>query len=112
MSVIEWPDPLAMYAGDTWVQLFEFGRYEGDVWVPDDLADWSDWACQWRARDTSGEAIDLQVHPESGGVLVVATPEQTRRMRRGVIDIQAVNGDVVRTFVRATIAWRNDVTRD
>lgn len=104
--------PIPVYAGDSWSQSFTFKAGES----PEDLTGWGDWECQWRPTADSTDEIVLSVavsgDPTEGVIVVSATPEQTRAMgQSGQVDVQAVDGSTVRTFIRFKTKWTLDVTR-
>lgn len=114
-------EPFELYAGDTWVQLFELGdnTVEGDdsTFVAEDLSGWPTWACQWRPDAESEEPITLTLDTTdavNGKVVVSATPEQVRIMGDGgVFDIEASDGPLeVKTYLVGRTTWQLDVTRN
>lgn len=111
MSVPTLRKSLPIYAGNTWIQPFVF-KVGG---LREDLSAFTDWACQWRLGNTQGDPITLAVDASeaaNGLITITATPEQTRAMAgNGVCDFEAVDGSVVRTFVRFNTSWTEDVTR-
>lgn len=111
MNVPVTPDPIGGIAGDDFAQSFRFTAGG----VPEDLSTWGGWACQWRRRASSEDAVDLTVDSSAaatGVITITATTAQTRSMLgSGVFDIQA-STPTVRTFIRGRAVWEMDVTRD
>lgn len=113
------PD-VEIYAGDTaeWPP-FTFTT-DG---TPIDLTDWDDWTATWRPTPGSADSVDLDVDTTAGAtgtVKITASATATRAMQNlapkvfdgfGYWDLQAVNGAVVRTWLRGKTINREDVTR-
>ena len=105
-----------IYAGDTFAwPTYTFKNEQGAV--IDLVADgWTNWSAQWRAKANAPEFIQLTVDTTgaaTGKISLLAEPEQTRAMNGpGVWDIQAEDGEVVKTWLRGPTKWVGDVTRD
>jgi hypothetical protein len=76
---------------------------------------WTDWQAQWRVDDTDTNALPLVVdvsRTDEGMLMIYATPEVSRAMgSNGIWDIQAVNDEQVKTWLRGKTKWVEDVTR-
>lgn len=122
-------EPFEVYAGDQWSQSFELGDWMTDesgeyvldedgaqIFVPEDVSAWPEWACDWRPDPSSETEIELTVDftgAASGIIVVAASTAATRAMRvNGKFDIQASDGpENVKTFLVGKTKWRQDVTR-
>lgn len=104
-----------IYAGDTghW-PVYTVQDPEGN---PRELISegWTDWKAQWRADPTATEVVELIVdasRADEGMLIIRATPDQTAAMASaGVWDLQATNGDEVKTWFRGKTKYIQDVTR-
>jgi hypothetical protein len=105
---------IKIYSGDTWAQSYEFKA--GDPAEPIDFVaeGWTDWAAQWRPTPFSEDFIELDIDisdADVGRIILNATDLQTRMLGDGFIDLQSVNGDEVKTWIRASVVWSEDITR-
>ena len=100
--------PLELYAGDHAVFAWRLADPAGSL----RLDDWDNWRCEWRDGNLL-EELDLDMSQAAAGIITLSIPaEQTRRMRgRGAWDIQSDLGGIVRTWVRGTTTWTEDITR-
>ena len=103
-----------VYAGDTCV----FPSYtfqEGTAPIDLTAAGWTDWAASWRWKATEQESIILTVdasRASSGIIDISASADVTRAMgAAGVWDLQATRPGEVRTFLRGSTTYLQDVTR-
>lgn len=107
---------LDVYAGDTWRASLVITDQGG---APVDLTDpsWS-WRSQLR-RDASVVEVEVDVSRAAEGVLVLGLePDVTQTLRGGELDVESRRVDpdsgrpIVRTWLRASVRVRQDVTRD
>lgn len=106
--------PVVVYAGDTWSQSYEFKA--GDPAEPIDfIADgWDDWVCQCRPTVDSSEFFEINIDTSEaadGRIILSASAEETRDFYSGVFDLQSSNNGEVRTWIRSTLSWIEDVSR-
>ena len=83
---------------------------------PRDLEDegWTDWVAQWRSHTGSEVQASFVVDItdlSSGRVGVSMDAETTATIGRGVWDLQASQGDIVRTWLAGNVAFVKDVSR-
>lgn len=104
------PD-VPVYAGDSLTFPAYVFTSSGD---PVDLSGWV-LTAQWRRNPGSSTVIELTVDASEAGVgrvLLSATPVQTRQMgTAGVFDLQGVLAGEVKTWLRGSTVWLEDVTR-
>lgn len=102
---------LPLYAGDTFTQSFVIKEDD----VPVNLTSWTNWLCQYRVTPDAESAIDLplDVTNLATGRVAINIPATTvaEISANGVFDIQAKQGDVIRTWIRGYFIWTEDVTR-
>lgn len=104
-----------IYSGDT--VTWPTYTFKTDAGVVRDLVaeGWDDWHAQWRTTVDSGTAIELtlDVSDAANGIIgISATATESAAMGgNGVWDLQATQGDVVKTWVRGKTKWIKDVTR-
>mgnify|MGYP001061662339 CR=1 FL=1 len=105
--------PISAYAGDALTQTFRLTRDGAAIDL--DAANWTDWRAQYRTSVFSPEALDFTVDATlaSEGKITVELPaSQTEELQgSGVYDLQASQGEVVRTWLKGTIEWTKGVTR-
>ena len=104
---------LELYRGDTFSEWFVFK--DAVSGAPRDLdgEGWGEWAAQWRPFVGSEQFVDFTVDVSGlsvGRVGLSLSASQTAVMRRGVWDLQASNGDVVRTWLSGSVSFVEDVT--
>lgn len=107
--------PLRIYAGDDFYQKFDF-RNAGDQ-SPMNLSGWT-FRAQWRATPNAETAVNFGIDSTdkaTGTIVLTLTAAQTREIGQdGVWDLQGTetSGGRIRTWLRGTVTWREDVTRD
>jgi len=101
------------YAGDTFSQTFRFTN-DGSA-IDLDTAGWTNWAAQYRASAFATTGLDFAVDASdasNGNITMVLSATQTEDLvGSGVFDLQAENGEVVRTWLKGSISWTKGVTR-
>lgn len=104
---------LEIYRGDSFSQSYVLkDAVTGD---PRDLSaeGWSGWIAQWRPFVDSDETVDFTVDVSDvaeGRVGIALSAAQTAGLRRGVWDLQASQGSVVRTWLSGNVDFVKDVT--
>jgi len=101
------------YAGDTFSQTFRLTNNGTPIDL--DTAGWSNWSAQYRVSAFSPDALDFTVDASdagNGNITMVLTATQTEDLvGSGVFDLQAEQGDSVRTWLKGSIQWTRGVTR-
>lgn len=103
-----------IYAGDTYEQSYTFKSGAG---VAIDLvaAGWDDWKAQYRCTRSDPNFYDFDVDDSAAdeGIIVVSMPKETtiKLEYNGVWDLQASDGDTLKTFITSAVEVRKDVTR-
>jgi hypothetical protein len=103
---------LNVYAGDTFSQTFTFK--EDDEAINLATAGWSNWVAQYRKTAHSTTSVSFTVNASAaanGQITISLSPSQTAALESGVFDLQATQGQLVRTWVAGTIVLTKDVTR-
>lgn len=103
---------LEIYAGDTFEQSFVF-QTDG-VARNLTLEGWGDWEAQIRPTIESETEVAFTVDSSqaaAGRIVLKLDSETTRALTGAVYDLQATDGDVVKTFLRGSITIVQDVTR-
>lgn len=105
--------PINAYTGDTLTQTFRLTNNG----TPIDLvaAGWTNWEAQYRTSVFSPDALDFTIDDSlaaDGKITVTLTASQTEDLiGSGVYDLQANQGESVRTWLKGTIQWTKGVTR-
>ena len=103
-----------IYAGDTYEQSYTFKNSSG---VAIDLvaAGWDNWKAQYRTSRPAITAYDFTVDDSAAdeGIIVVSMPKETtiKLESNGVWDLQATDGDILKTFITSAVEVQKDVTR-
>lgn len=105
---------LEVYRGDSFSQSFVFK--DATTGAVRNLVSegWGSWVAQWRPFVGSAELVAFAVdttQASTGRVGVALTAVQTAGLRRGVWDLQASQGSVVRTWLAGDVSFSEDVTR-
>lgn len=104
---------LEIYRGDSFSQTYVLK--DSVTGVVRDLVDegWDSWIAQWRPFIGSPESVSFTVdtaEADLGQVTVSLTATQTAGLATGVWDLQASQGDIVRTWLVGTVAFVEDIT--
>ena len=111
-GVPEYTTPVEVYAGDSLSFPGLVFRRDG---VGRDLEDegWTNWRAVWK-KPRNSDRVELTVdasEADVGRILIFASEEVTREMgTSGLWDLQAELNGQVRTFIRGTTSYREDVT--
>lgn len=100
-----------VYSGDNLTLEY---RFRDDVDAPMDVSGYT-FTAQWRPSTSADRSVPFtvdQTQTAVGVIVLSMTGEQTASMRGGgVFDVQGVDGATVKTFLRGSTRWVQDVTR-
>lgn len=104
---------VTIYAGDTFTQTFNF--LEEGAAIELASVGWSGWDAQYRKTASAANYVDFTVDDsdaENGAITISLTATQTAALPGdGVFDLKATQGGTVRTWLRGSIVWTENVTR-
>lgn len=103
---------LKIYKGDTFNASFVLKSNDEPI---DFVAQgWTTWTAQWRETKTATASVPFIVDASQsniGRIKITMTAMNTRSVKKGYWDIQAIRGEEVKTWLRGDVLTDGDVTR-
>jgi hypothetical protein len=103
-----------VYGGDTFDQTYLFKAGTPPVAINFVTEGWSNWLCECKPHDDTDAVFPITVdvsQASTGRITLTGTAAQTADFRSGTFDLQASKGATVKTWIRGTIEWTEDISR-
>jgi hypothetical protein len=101
-----------VYKGDTFSASFTLKSNDSPLNLVS--LGWGSWTAQWREHPTSDNPVAFAVDSalaSTGRITITMTATNTAAIKNGYWDLQAVNGNNVKTWIRGEVLVQQDVTR-